>query len=369
MPRKWKRFLRIAVNSFRHRRLAHLWAYYVNSGRSFNPRRINLEVSYQCNLRCKMCLLHNAGHLRKMDNELSLEEIADFVHSIKRWRPSIGISGGEPFVRKDILKIIGAIKKENLACDIITNGTLMNEDHCLKLVDLGLEAICFSIDGIDDVHDDIRGAKDSYRKAVSAITYLNRIKKEKKSKTPNIFINCVIMKDNMQNLEKMVEVAKELKVGLQYQHVMFLEPEAISQHKQEILRDFPDKNDEFLEGFAHSQGEIDSRFLAKKVSEVYKKAERLKQVVNFLPDLRGQEIVNYYSMPYWWHSSRCFSPWVSLTVSPYGDVYPCLQLKMGNIRDKSLGDIWNGDIFQQFRNRIKRGLLPRCRRCCHLGSI
>ena len=104
-------------------------------------------------------------------------------------------------MRKDILKIISAVKKENLACDIITNGTLMNEDHCLKLVDLGLEAICFSIDGIDDVHDDIRGAMDSYRKAVSAITYLNRIKKEKKSKTPNIFINCVIMKDNMQNLE------------------------------------------------------------------------------------------------------------------------------------------------------------------------
>ena len=177
------------------------------------------------------------------------------------------------------------------------------------------------------------------------------------------------MKNNIQDLEKMVDVARELKVGLQYQHVMFLGQEEIYQHKQAILKDFPDKNDEFLEGFAHNQGELDSHFLREKIKEVCRKAKKLNQVVKFLPDLSGPEIVNYYSMPNWWHSSWCFSPWLFATISPYGDVYPCLQLKMGNIREESLEDIWNGDIFQRFRNRIERVLYPRCRRCCYLGNI
>ena len=55
----------------------------------------------------------------------------NLIQGIKRWRPSICLSGGEPFMRKDIMGIVAAIKEENLYCDLITNGTLIDENHCV----------------------------------------------------------------------------------------------------------------------------------------------------------------------------------------------------------------------------------------------
>ncbi|MBI5555359.1 MAG: SPASM domain-containing protein [Elusimicrobia bacterium] len=78
----------------------------------------------------------------------------------------------------------------------------------------------------------------------------------------------------------------------------------------------------------------------------------------------------YFYNPDYAYSSKCFIPWYSGRVSPYGDVYPCsIDVKIGNIRQTPFSVLWNSPRYKDFRNTLKRqGLFPKCAKCCNLNT-
>jgi len=79
---------------------------------------------------------------------------ADIAKAGARW---VTFTGGEPFMRKDILDIAKFAKDSGMEVSFISNGALINADIARRIVELGVDSICFSLDGCRDVHNNVRG--------------------------------------------------------------------------------------------------------------------------------------------------------------------------------------------------------------------
>ncbi|EKD42897.1 MAG: radical SAM protein, partial [uncultured bacterium] len=113
-----------------------------------------LALTYNCNARCNMCDIWKI----KNSPELTLEDVSKLPSSLR----DVNLSGGEPFLRRDLPEIVAAVRK---ACPkarmvISTNGFLTPVidkamDKILQIApDIG---VAISIDGIGEMHNTVRG--------------------------------------------------------------------------------------------------------------------------------------------------------------------------------------------------------------------
>jgi len=142
------------------------------------PKSITFELTYRCNLKCVMCpqaldLKKENSILKnqmKENTELNLKEIESIINEARIMKvQNIILTGGEPFIRKDINYIIQSIKNNKLTCNIITNGGLITEKNVDLIVDLGVDRITFSLDGPEDIHNLIRGNKRQFQDIINII--------------------------------------------------------------------------------------------------------------------------------------------------------------------------------------------------------
>jgi MoaA/NifB/PqqE/SkfB family radical SAM enzyme len=113
----------------------------------------------------------------------------------------IAFEGGEPLLRKDLVDILAFSRSLPLHTSLITNGTLL-ESRIDEIAPYINGVVYVSLDGLEETHDAIRGVGRSFRKAVRGITAA----REKVSVT----INTTIMAENIDEIESLVELAKEL---------------------------------------------------------------------------------------------------------------------------------------------------------------
>lgn len=161
---------------------------------------LNLEVTKHCSARCDFC------DYWKTKNET---RITDYLPIVKKFNPMyINITGGEPLLRKDLPQIVKSIK-DNMSfiyIQMITHGQLMTEEKGVQLWEAGLDQITFSLDFPDERHDKSRGIPGLFQHITSVIPKL------KARGIDNIGFNTFIMKDNMDSITTIVELAKSLGV-------------------------------------------------------------------------------------------------------------------------------------------------------------
>ena len=105
----------------------------------------SIRLTKQCNLKCRHCYA-NAG--QKYDNELSLEEIQALIKGISDLGAfRLFLTGGEPFLRNDILQIINYADTNGVASYISTNGNAINLETLRELQSSNLKLFQVSIDG------------------------------------------------------------------------------------------------------------------------------------------------------------------------------------------------------------------------------
>lgn len=106
-----------------------------------------LKVTGKCNFRCEHCWAALAGE------EKSIEEIFRAVDKLEDMGiKHITVSGGEPFLRTDIMKIIEYIKKKKFHISLYTNGSLLNKEkieYLERILD-GIDVIQVSVDGSNE---------------------------------------------------------------------------------------------------------------------------------------------------------------------------------------------------------------------------
>lgn len=186
--------------------------YYATGHPKILPVSITVNVSPICNLTCKTCNIW-----KKRENELSLEEWKKVFQSMGKSPYWVTFTGGEPFLRKDLVEIVKAFYDscEPKIVNIPTNGVLYPviakkvkevAEHCKNATVI----MNISLDGVKERHDEIRGMKGCFDMAVKTLNSLKELKKE--CKNLEVGVHTVISKFNVLEVPKIFEyIHSELK--------------------------------------------------------------------------------------------------------------------------------------------------------------
>ena len=311
----------------------------VKKGKVFGPERVMISPTDSCNLRCKTCWRLEKKEYNDIKDELSLEEIKDIVKECKKLDvKTIDLTGGgEPFCRKNIFEIIELVKKNGFEATLTTNSTLLDEDKIKRIISLGLDDICFSIEsGEEDINDNLRG-KGVYRQIVKMIKILNGLKKD--SKKPVIRIATVITNKNYKNLDSLVDFAVE---------------NGVSAISFSVLIEWETNKELSM------KKEKDALEILQKLNEKIKKAG----LYSNLDPILKHGLFEHEPPKF------CFAPWEMVFINSKGEVLACCTLAshyenvVGNIREEKLSQIWYGDKMKTFRERIKsKKYFKECNKC------
>ncbi len=137
------------------------------------PVYVVWEITLACNLKCQHCG-SRAGHRRA--RELDTAECIDVVRQLAALGTrEISIIGGEAFVRRDWLAIVRAIRDHGIDCTMQTGGYKLSAAMIDAAAEAGLQGIGVSIDGLETLHDRLRGVPGSYREALRVLEHCRRI--------------------------------------------------------------------------------------------------------------------------------------------------------------------------------------------------
>jgi radical SAM protein with 4Fe4S-binding SPASM domain len=137
------------------------------------PIQVYLFVTQRCNLKCKHCFVNADTRDTEGLTLFQLEGLLDQLRELKV--PCIAVSGGEPFIRQDIIDILKAINDRGFALNITTNGTLLTPSIVQRIVDEGIKFrfVYVSIEGPKEVHEFIRGPH-SFQRAIEGLKMLHK---------------------------------------------------------------------------------------------------------------------------------------------------------------------------------------------------
>jgi radical SAM protein with 4Fe4S-binding SPASM domain len=131
------------------------------------PAFVVWEITLACNLKCLHCG-SRAGHRRS--RELSTSECVEVVCQLAELGTrEISIIGGEAFIRKDWLTLVRAIREHGIDCTMQTGGYKLSKVMLKAAADAGLQGIGVSIDGLESLHDRLRGVSGSYAEALRVL--------------------------------------------------------------------------------------------------------------------------------------------------------------------------------------------------------
>lgn len=161
------------------------------------------ELTLACDLKCVHCG-SRAG--RRRPNELNTVECIEVVDQLARLGTrEISLIGGEAYLRRDLPEIIRAIHDHGIYCGIQTGGRNFTDKRLDAVVAAGLNGLGVSLDGLEDLHDSLRGVKGSFAAAVSTL-------RRAKERGLNISVNTQIGSRTMPDLPGLFELLIESKV-------------------------------------------------------------------------------------------------------------------------------------------------------------
>jgi len=318
------------------------------------PAILDVNVTNRCNLRCTFC--YNDDNPSRRGDELGTDELFRLVDEAAAHRSGFFFGGGEPFVRADIYELVRRIKDRGLPAGVVTNATLLEGADVDRLLRDGLDVAVVSLHGTEETHDRLVGAPGAWRKAVETLRLLAR-----GMRAPGPLVNYVLSEESRDDLGPFLEVMRGIdNVVVRLAHLSFLTQDERQDHDRAWRAAFhaspaPVRN--------HMRDVPPGTF--DGIAEILEDP-RFAGVLS-KPILTPAEIRSWYSAD-WAVLRRCVFIWHSTLIDANGDVLPCQYygIPMGNVRDRSLFEVWNNDSYREFRRVLKKGLLPGCHRCCKL---
>lgn len=300
------------------------------------PYSVGWAITNVCNLHCIHCNM-DSGYCLK--NELTTEECYKVIDELKKNKvQKICFFGGEPFARKDFLKIVDYAFKKGFFINVTTNSLLITDDM-IKNDLYKFDLIRVSLDGpTPETHEFIRNQSGLFDKTI------NKIKKMVANGIDVAVVTC-ISHNNMDYIEDMIKLLKELKVKRWFLPLLSSAGRG-SAIAKEVLTPLEVKN------------------VLIKINELTKDAPfvvNLDLPYNVLLQGRNSNI-----------KSACPAAITEMAIFANGDVSPCCEIPVigGNIRNDTIKNIWNNSkVFKEFRNKsIIKGKCGNCEYLVNCGG-
>lgn len=292
------------------------------------PLSAHLDITWRCNERCVHCYLDHDG-----DGEMSTDEIKSVLCQLAESGTFfLSISGGEPFLRRDCLEILEYARTLGFNVKLKTNAVMIGAKEAERLRQLGIEQVQISIySHRPEIHDAITKLPGSLRRSLDAIKRL-------KASGLKVSMSYVLMKPNATDGKAVQRLAAELGV------TFAIDPTITP----------------MLNG---DRSILDLNVSSETLKEVLHSEEFVGNVEEFCSSASpvNDDVLDSYS---------CSAGHTLVYVSPFGDVYPCVQFPMpcGNLRTQSFKDVWYGSAALTELRSVHVRDLPTCSKCSHAGE-
>ena len=301
-----------------------------------------LHLTERCNLKCLHCYQDGRPAVGMSPEEID-ETIAILSETIGQWSelyeipfsPSVNVTGGEPFLRPDLPRILSSLHRHDFDLYLLTNGTLVNREHASMLAQIPVKGVQVSMEGPEKVHDGIRG-KGSFRAALRGISHLL-------SKNLRVTLNLTLSALNVDHIEEMASLGSHL--GVQRIGFSRLVPSG------------------------RGLGLIDSMLSKERVREAYTRVRSMNipglDIVTGDPiysRATGGLLSENRTIPF----GGCSAGVSGLTILPDGTILPCrrLNIPLGNILKDDLRTVWaTSPVLSALRTKEK--YKGKCRACEH----
>jgi MoaA/NifB/PqqE/SkfB family radical SAM enzyme len=376
-----RRFREFVLSRVRSLPLAqHLWARHRSrayardvaaftrdgSGRAGRfPVGVVYEATMRCNLHCEFCYV---GDLLNIEGEWRQELTLD---ALRRAFPDrsglrVNLTGGEIFMRKDIMDVLALFRDKGYTCGYLTtNGTIISDDRAEALAALAqagfLKHISVSIDGPGEQHDRARGQQGTFERTAAGLRRLQQA--ARRTGAPlRVSINTTVASESLATLAQMVDVAEELGVdAIGLNHLMYATPEEAAETARLV-----DADVSVISTYVTPDPMVPPEQVRAHVAAL--RARCLERGIRF--DIRPKvvpELTENYYTPGTPLAGRCLYPFQHARVSFSGKVYFCpfIRVEVGDLADSTIEEVWNGDHYVELRRRLlEHGIFPACRRCC-----
>lgn len=285
------------------------------------PIALLAEVTHRCPLRCPYC--SNPLNLDRKSAELRTEEWCSvFDQAARLGVIHLHLSGGEPTARGDLTDLVAHASQAGLYTNLITSGVLLRDDLLDALVTAGLDHVQLSFQDADPGNADRIGG------FAGGHATKRRVARSVRERGVPLTINAVIHRQNIDNLEAIIELALELDAArLEVAHTQYY-------------------------GWA-----LKNRAALMPTLEQIEWATGVVETARSA--LAGRLVIDYVVPDYYARFPKpCMGGWgrISLNVTPSGTVLPCHaaetipHLRFDSVRDMPLAEIWDtSESFKAFR--------------------
>lgn len=339
----------------------------------FQPDWIVLGVNNVCNLHCKMCDVGN----KNLDSNFAqnlvgthpinmpLDLIKKIIDDTATYFPKskLAYAFTEPLVYPHLIESLYYANEKGLYTTITTNALTLKH-KAEKIINAGIDEIFISLDGPQEIHNEIRGHKASFQKAIEGIQLLNS-----SGHCPKITVICAITEWNFNHLQQLIEDLKHFKIStIAFMHTQFISQDLVELHqKSEWKNSYPATEQSNMDIIDFSN--LDTKLLFKEMKAI--KNTNYPFEIYFSPKIETQELLDtYYMKPEIKIGKGCNAVYNSLMIKSDGTVIPahgrCYNINIGNLYKQPLNEVWKSKTLQNLRADLKKagGLFPACNRCC-----
>jgi radical SAM protein with 4Fe4S-binding SPASM domain len=292
------------------------------------PISAQLDITYRCNERCEHCYLDHDDK-----GEMTTAEIADIFGQLADAGVFfLVISGGEPLLRRDCFQVLELARALRFNVKLKSNAVMIHEAEARRIRELAIEQVQISVySHRPEVHDGITKLPGSLKKTLRGIEFL-------KSQGVKVSIANVLMRQNLLDYEAVQGLAGEMGVGYT------LDP---------TITPMMDGDNSILS----------MRAPREALRKVFRDPGHVNNVEEFCAPPAAVDDGVLEELP-------CSAGHTAVYISPYADVYPCVQfpLPSGNLRRQKFIDIWRDSPELNEVRSITARDLPTCSSCTHVSS-
>jgi len=314
------------------------------------PYKVALSITNRCNSRCRMCLVWRTyvEQPELAERELSAAEWESVFRANGRALFWLAVTGGEPFVRPDLVDIVrGAVRHcpNLLVVSVVTNGfatqkILADAEQIASLSAAVQFYVVVSIDAEAERHDAIRNVAGAYDRAVATLRGL----KEMARRFPNLHprIETTISPLNRDDV------------------AAFVRSDLVRESANSFV--FAQESERYgNEGLGMALSAQDWKTVRGPIAELERRT-RLRGLESLVQKLYYRLAPRFFARIDR-HVLPCYASWASVFVGPLGEVRPCIMFEpIGNLRDSDwqLAPLLEGAAMGGLRRRIAAHRCPNC---------
>lgn len=346
--------------------------------RDIEPKLQSLSViiNSECGLHCKMCdigsenkdasiynFLKGGDKGTRLDLDLLIQRIKEAPSSLEL----IHIVGTEPTLHPQLPNLIRKLKDMGKKVLVTTNGINIKRT-LIPMLENGVDDVMLSIDGPAEIHNDIRGRDGLFEDIFNFLSAKRKEITEFRKKEQKIVICCAVTPMNYLFIGKLLRgIPNDIVGDVWCTHMNYISGKSAEIHN----RCYP----EYKIGMSCIHPEmaptiINPWLMEKSMREARKIAKELN--ISFV---EAPVVRNSYDYEMLYHDEEvsvgrtfCMAPYSTMQINADGStcvMSRCYNIMSGNIKDKSLEEIFNGAGYSGLRKRLNDiGIYEPCKRCC-----